>query len=136
MFLKPSLYSSIFALVTYMNVDMTAVALAKDRESIPIEIWRGGDDGATIKFSEAIKAALAASHEFVLSHGNKPGTIFVTIPTNVRWRQVGEREEISYVIELMQKSPRRTERFSGSCWLDELVVCADQILKKGWDFRQ
>src|SRR5262249_336589 len=57
-------------------------------KAIPVEIWRVGDDGLTLRLAGALEEAFKTSHGFVLSRGRKPGSLIVSILQNVRWDRV------------------------------------------------
>ena len=65
----------------------------------PIEVWRGGDDGLTARLQDQLESGFKSSSDFIVSSGKKPGTLFVTIPTNVAWKQVSGRTKVSYTVE-------------------------------------
>jgi hypothetical protein len=94
-----------------------------------VEVWRGGDDGLTVRLSEALEAAFQSSSEFALTTGKKPGTLIVAIPTNIRWKQVDARTEIVYAVEFASADGRELGATSGSCWEDELQVCVVRIIE-------
>src|SRR6185503_8390719 len=73
----------------------------------PIEVWRGGDDGLTSRFADAVEDALRSSPAFVTDHGKEPRTLVLTIPTNLRWKEVGSRTRVSYEIVLTDAEGRR-----------------------------
>src|ERR1700722_88689 len=99
----------------------TRSTFAQDHEPIPVELWRNGDDGLTIKFSETIEATFAASKDFVMSSGKKgTATVIVTIPTNVRWKRIGNRNEIFYTVQMTRGSSAQKDVETGSCWEIEI----------------
>lgn len=95
---------------------------------IPVEVWRGGDDGLTIKLVEALKIAVRASPDFTLSTGERPGSLIVTIPTNVHWKQVDGRIQVLYKVEFTSTDGRKLGNGAGSCWDSALSNCAAHIL--------
>ena len=48
-----------------------------------VEVWCVGDDGLTLHLRDAVESKFKSSSDYVLSNGKKPGTLIVTIPTNV-----------------------------------------------------
>jgi hypothetical protein len=96
----------------------------------PFEIWRGGDDGLTIRFTEALEAALLASPTFVARTGRKPGTLIVTIPSNVAWKKIGKRRRITYQVTYSDTADRVLDEASGQCWEDELEQCVAPLVKR------
>ena len=93
----------------------------------PVEVWTGGDDGLTQRLSFEIENKFKSSSEFVLSRDKEPGTLIVTIPTNVGWATKGSRTLVRYKVELSTSDDKRLETIRGSCWDDHLAECAAQI---------
>ena len=79
--------SSISALVlVIIGVCVAVTADTIDGPSakrIPVDLWSVGDDGLSQRLREAVENAFKSSPDFALSSGEKPGTLVVTIPTNV-----------------------------------------------------
>jgi hypothetical protein len=95
----------------------------------PVEVWRVGDDGLTMKFSDAVETEFKASPAFVLSSGKKPGTLIVTIPTNVAWKRIGKRTQIRYAIEFKSINEKKLGSNAGICWENSLQNCAAQVVR-------
>ena len=96
---------------------------------VPLEVWRGGDDGLTLRFADALEASFRRFPAFVLSSGKRPGTLVETIPSNVGWKQVGSRTKVIYSVEFTGTAAQPLGRSEGSCWEDQLRVCAAQVVK-------
>jgi hypothetical protein len=94
-----------------------------------VEVWCVGDDGLTQRLRDALENALKLSPDFSLSSGKKPGTLVVTIPTNVGWKQVGKRMQVLYAVEFASVDNQNIGTNTGSCWDDMLSKCAAQIVK-------
>lgn len=94
----------------------------------PVEVWGGADDGLTIRLRDALKDAFRSSTDFHLSSGNKPGTLVITLPSNVEWKQVGGRTQVLYTAEFASDG-QNLGGSKGSCWDDALAKCAAQIVK-------
>jgi hypothetical protein len=94
-----------------------------------VEVWWVGDDGLTNRLIEAIEKAFKASSDFHLSSGKRPGTLVVTIPSNVDWEQVGSRTKVLYMVEFGPVDSRKLRTSRGYCWEDMLTKCATQIVK-------
>ena len=95
---------------------------------IPVELWRVGDDGLTLRLGDALESAFKSSPDFTLSSGKKPGTLVVTIPTNVDWKQIGGRTQVLYTVEFSSAENQNVGASRGSCWDDEMAKCAAQIV--------
>jgi hypothetical protein len=92
-----------------------------------VDIRRGGDDGLTLRFAEALEAAFHYSELLTLIGEKKSGTWVVTIPTNVEWTRIGDRTRMSYRVEVNETGSRRVTEKSGRCWEDDLVGCAKRL---------
>ncbi len=110
------------------SVAIAACATSPLAEPIPVEVWRGGDDGLTSRFADAVETAFRGAPQFALSSGKKPGTLIVTIPSNVGWRQIGNRTQILYSVEFTGLTGALHKRETGSCWEDQLSMCAAKVL--------
>jgi len=64
-----------------------------------------------------------------LSAGGKPGTLTVTIPSNVEWKLVGKRSEVFYTVKFASADNQHLGSSAGSRWEDSLAKCASKILK-------
>ena len=95
----------------------------------PVEVWGGADDGLTIRLRDALKDALRSSADFHLSRGKEPGTLVITLPSNVGWKLVGGRTQVLYILEFASPDGQDLGKSMGSCWDDALTKCAAQIVK-------
>jgi hypothetical protein len=111
-----------------LTVEVCATGAARPKPT-PIEVWTGGDDGMTARLRDAIEGAFSkSSSDFILSSGKKQGTLIVTIPTHVRWKQIGRRTIVYYTVNFASVDHTLGAR-KGSCPDDMLSKCADQVLK-------
>ncbi len=94
-----------------------------------VEVWRGGDDLLTMRLKDAVESAFRASPDFALSSGKKPGTLMVTIPSRVRFKQVGGRTQVLFDATFSTAEGKNLTASTGSCWDDSLVTCALKIVK-------
>ena len=94
-----------------------------------VEFWHTGDDGLSQKLADQVERALARSPDFSVSAGRKSGTLIVTIPTNVEWKQIGKRTQVLYHVEFSSVDSDMQSQTKGSCWEDRLSDCANQIVK-------
>lgn len=106
-----------------------AVAARNDPAPTPVEVWSGGDDGLTQRLRVVLEEAFKASSDFRLSNGKRPGTLLVTIPSNVEWEHVGKRTRVLYTVEFASGN-KNLGAHHGSCWEEELRKCAAQIVKR------
>ena len=97
-----------------------------------VEVWCVGDDGLTHGLRDALENAFKSSSDFQLSSGKKPGTLVVTIPTNVvrkRAKQADKRTKVLYGVEFASADDKTISKSTGSCWDDALTKCATEIAK-------
>lgn len=97
--------------------------------STPVEILRGGDDGLTVRFADALEAAFRSAPEFSFNTDTVPDTLVVTIPSNVTWIQVGDRTKVNYSIQFTTTAARLLGSSNGTCWEDQLQKCAARALE-------
>jgi len=116
-------------LVTLVAVAAAACAGTSLAKPTPVEVWRGGDDGLTLRLADAIEDAFRASPDFVLTSGKQPGTLVVTIPTNVRWKQVGTQTQVLYTIEFTSTDNQNLGASTGSCWDGALAECSGHVVQ-------
>ena len=105
------------------------VADAKSSKRIPVQFWHVGDDGLSQKLAAEVESEFKRSSNFTLSSERKPDTLVVTIPTNVRWKKIGERIQVLYTVEFSSIDRRKISVAEGSCWEDKLGECAARIAK-------
>ena len=101
---------------------------AAPAEPTRVEVWRGGDDGLTQGLAGAIENAFRSSPDFTLSNGKKPGTLLVTIPTNVDWKKKFGRTKVRYTVKFTSVDDQNLGTSSGSCWENAFAKCAAQIV--------
>ena len=95
-----------------------------------VDIRHGGDDGLTLRFADALKAAFHDAELLTLIGERKFGTWVVTIPTHAGWTGIGDRIRMSYRVELTETGSRRVTEKSGLCWDDDLVGCAKRLAEE------
>lgn len=96
---------------------------------MPVELWRGGDDGLTQKLYVALENAFTSSADFTLTGEGTAGTLVVMIPTHVEWRRRLWRTRIIYTVEFRTKDDQLIGLSKGSCWEGSVKKCAKQVLK-------
>jgi hypothetical protein len=94
-----------------------------------VEVWCGGDDGLTTKLRDTLENAFKSSSDFRLSAGEMPGTLTVTIPSNVEWKPVGKRTQVFYTVKFSSADNQHLGSSAGSCWEDSLSKCASKIVR-------
>ena len=102
------------------------LAAAPAPASIPVALWRSGDDGLSLRVSEAIEMAFAASPAFSLQ---PDAEITILAPsTNVRWKGVDGRLRITFAYEI-DRQGRKIAYGHGHCSERKLTDCADVVLR-------
>lgn len=96
----------------------------------PVAIWRIGDDGLTLRFTDALKAAFQASSQFSEGRSKQPGTLIVTVADHVAWKEVGRRVRVSYRVTYSDAAERPLGTAKGRCWEDELSKCAAEVVTR------
>ena len=95
----------------------------------PVEVWRVGDDGLTTRLRDALESALRASPDFMLSSGNKAGSLVVTIQDHVRWKTISAgKTQVTYAVEFSTVNHEKIGTSTGSCRDDFIEKCAAQIV--------
>jgi len=113
-------------IIAAMTGCVTSPSAAKP---IPVEVWRGGDDGLTARFGDALEAAFRAAPEFALSTGKVSGTLIVTIPSNVSWHRVGGGTEVTYSVQFSGTASSLRGNSVGACPEEQLEKCAAQVVR-------
>jgi hypothetical protein len=72
-----------------------------------VEVWCGGDDNLTQGVCRALDREFASSPDFVVSSDEKPGTLIVSIPANVDWKEKGKRTRVFYKVEFKSTNGRK-----------------------------
>src|SRR5262249_52985809 len=93
-----SLWMRCIAAILVVLIAQSAVDASSAKATL-VEVWSGGDDGLTLRFRATLENAFKSSSAFALSSGKKPGTLIVTIPTHVEWKQVGKRTKVVYAVD-------------------------------------
>ncbi len=105
----------------------TCAAAAPSR--IPVEVWRGGDDGLTSRFAGGLESAFRASRDFSLSKGDEAGALVVTIESNLTTKRVGFGDRAYYVVVFGASDSKQLGSTNGSCWERELQACIAKVVE-------
>lgn len=113
-------------------IQNTATSLKQSQT--PVELWCGGDDNLTQGVCRALDSEFASTRDFVVSAGDgsveRPAKLIVTIPTNVDWKERGERIRVFYTVEFRSSNDKKLGTRKGACWENDLKTCASQIVKQ------
>jgi hypothetical protein len=94
-----------------------------------VEVWRGGDDGLTIRLAEAVEESLFSSAELKSSSGQLPGTLYVNVPS-AKWKEMRGRTRVMVDIVLSEPADRPVATVAVRCWDGALSDCAKQVREK------
>ena len=119
------------ALLVVLGIALTSACTTAARPTVPrpFELWRGGDDGLTLRFADALETALGASPLFVGSRGKQPRTLIVTIPNHLDWEDHGDRTRVACTVRFPDRLDKPVGDVRGSCWEDELHDCVAQVVR-------
>jgi hypothetical protein len=109
-------------------VGLCAVSSAAQTPRVPVQVQRGGDDGLTVRLSEAIGEAFRSSSRFSIADENAKVPLKIRIPTNVNWTAVGGRTRVNYSITFSRGGSIKSGQSAGFCFEDELQRCAAHVL--------
>jgi hypothetical protein len=115
---------------------ITLVGLAPVLQNTPtqskpvVEVWCGGDDNLTRGVCRQVYNEFASTRDFLITDEDNTGTLVVSIPTNVHWKERGKRTRVFYVVEFLSNDEKKLSKKKGECWEDDLKTCASQILKQ------
>jgi hypothetical protein len=123
----PLTIRAVFALLA-ASVAVSGCATATARSSVPVEVWRGGDDGLTVRFADALEAALTQSPAFTPSTSGQPAMLVAEIPTNLEWTRAGGDIQVHFVVNFRRADSRLLRTSSGTCWEARLDICVGHAL--------
>ncbi len=95
---------------------------------IAVEIRRSGDDGATVRFAEALEAAFRQSPEFIVGFDQGAGALIVQIP-HLQARGIDGRVQTVFAVQFSGADSGVFASSSGSCWDGQLETCAARVLR-------
>src|ERR1700730_7845316 len=107
--------------VTFLTLTSSAFSrslLVQERSQTIIELWRTGDDGVTLRFTDGFEADLQSAG-FVLAIGGQArtaNTLVVEIPTNLDFEPIGRRYRVKFTLEFAAPSGQLIGKSKGSCW--------------------
>ena len=107
---------------------MAAIGQTSAKRTL-VEFWHVGDDALSQRLTVEVESEFERSPDFIPSRGNKPGTLIVTVPRNVRWTKEHGRVKALYTVEYTSVDGAILLIGSGSCWENELARCAFDIVK-------
>jgi hypothetical protein len=99
---------------------------------IPVEVWRGGCCGPTLRLRDGLEDAFGASPRFVFPPGPEPARrLIVYIPDSVAFEQVGARNRLRFVVEFRIDTTDgpRIGSSTGTCWDDQIADCVALVMQ-------
>jgi hypothetical protein len=93
-----------------------------------VEVWCVGDDQLTHKLRDSLEDKFKTSAGFQMSYGKRPGTLVVSIPTNVPWKKEGTRTRVLYTINFTSTDGLNLGSSRGSCLDDDIDKCTIRIV--------
>jgi len=96
----------------------------------PVEVYRGGDDGLTVRFCDAVEVAVKGSVVFSAVTVHTPEAMRLTIETNLRPLESGDDPKSSYVTILETADGAPIGAFRGNCRPSEFRRCATRVVEK------
>jgi hypothetical protein len=127
--LQMNLVMSVMIAVSFLPIYQKETAPLQPTQTT-VEVWCGGDDALTQGVCYALESAFESTADFVLSNGKRAGTLVVTIPTNVDWKESGKRTRVFYTVEFTTADDKKLRTRKGKCWNDDFARCANQIVKQ------
>jgi hypothetical protein len=105
-------------------------AYAAPGQPVPVEVWTGAaDDGLTQHLCDALETTFSTQVDFSPVHALGASRLIVLIPKAVEWAKIGDRTHISYSVIFKTGKDRVLANGKGSCWEDDLSVCAGQVVR-------
>jgi len=114
--------------LSWIGALLVLISASGEVRKVPVEVWCVGDDGLTQKLRNALENRFEASPDFQLSSGKRPGTLVVTIPSNVPWKQVKGRTRVVYNVDFTSVDGLKLGRSNGECWGSDVGKCAEHIV--------
>ena len=123
-------YRLFLLVISVISIFISGCIFHRSAKIKTVEVWCRGDDPLTLMLRDSLERKFESSHEFILSYGNKPGTLIVLIPTHVRWDKIDGRTELQYTIEYKWNNinGKLIHIIRGSCYKDELNICVSTIV--------
>jgi hypothetical protein len=108
---------------------MAGCATAAAQSPVPVEIRRGGDDGLTQRFADALETGIGRSGTFTMASGvSHPPFLVLNIPSHLEWTRVGDRVRARFQVEFRRGDSSLLGSSSGDCRETQLEICAARVL--------
>ncbi len=96
---------------------------------IPIEVWRVGDDGLTVRLADALQNEVERNKQFVRATALDPQRIVIKINRNVAWASDGDRDSLQYDISVLKNDIVIADDIRGECLVDRLASCSKVVMR-------
>lgn len=93
----------------------------------PVEIRFLGDDGLSMRLTQAVIKSINATPSLTYSNEGRGGTVVAQTSDHVGWKRIGGRTQANYDVKFRVIGGGDLGRSVGSCWEDEIAKCAAQI---------
>ncbi len=121
-------YSALIGMAATALLSAGDPATCQRTDQTPVNVRPGGDDQLTLMLVRAVQEAFGNCDGFALTQDDASGYLVVTIKTNVGRRPLGNRIRTYFQAEYVTRR-REHRRLAGSCWEDQLSVCAAQVVR-------
>jgi hypothetical protein len=138
----------------FVHIGVYAQSESSDSKKTPVILITGGDDGLTSRFVDALEKAFHASQNFTIDDTcEKQETLLVTIPTHLKWEELGEKIKVYYIVKIssiynetpsggttnacsenllhaaFRNSAADLLISTGSCFENDMSECVDKVIK-------
>ena len=89
------------AIFHFVHIGVCVQNESPDSKKTPVILITGGDDGLTSRLADTLVKAFRSSQNFTTDGiCEKPETLLVTIPTHLKWEEIGEKIKVYYIIKI------------------------------------
>lgn len=111
-----------------VSAAITGCAPADPQPPVAVEIRRGGDDGLTVRFADALETGVRGSRIFRASGPGRPARLVFEIPRSLGWTEIGSRVQVHFQVDFKSGDSRVLGTSRGTCWETNLNVCVARVL--------
>ena len=113
-----------------MSVALVASAHGTDHSSqqLRTQLHVIGDDGLTLRFADALRAAIAASPKFAPAVTGSPYDIRLLLAGNLYWQDTPRGLNFNVVVVVTSSGGRYLGVSTGACWEAHMQDCAQAVL--------
>jgi hypothetical protein len=113
-----------------MSVALVASAhgTAHSAQRLRTQLHVIGDDGLTVRFADALRAAIAASPKFAPAVSGSPYDIRLLLAGNLYWQDTSQGLNFNVVVVVTSNEGRYLGVSTGACWEAHMQDCAQKVL--------